>query len=163
MVEEKFITTKEFVTYKEHVDSRFDALEDKMDYQNATLEKSLEQHIDLVDKTLNLKLDKVDQKIDEVEERLNLKIDKLEHKIDEVEERLNLKIDKVDQKIDEVEEKLVLKIDSNHEMLVLQIKDMALQIKEDNNKKRVDEIRFVIPTLISILAIVVSILMFILS
>lgn len=145
MVEEKFITTKEFVTYKEHVDSRFDALEDKMDYQNATLEKSLGQRIGSVDETLNLKLDKVNQKIDEVEERLNLKIDKVEHKIDEV------------------EEKLVQKIDSNHEMLVLQIKDMALQIKEDNNKKRVDEIRFVIPTLISILAIVVSILMFILS
>ncbi|MCE5089485.1 hypothetical protein [Staphylococcus devriesei] len=134
MVEEKLITTKEFVTYKEHVDSRFDALEDKMDYQNATLEKSLSQHIGSVDEKLNLKLDKVDQKIDEVEERLNLKIDKLDQKID-----------------------------SNHEMLVLQIKNMALQIKEDNSKKRVNEIRFVIPTFISIIAIVVSILMFILS
>ncbi|WP_157948075.1 hypothetical protein [Staphylococcus devriesei] len=48
-------------------------------------------------------------------------------------------------------------------MLVLQIKNMALQIKEDNSKKRVNEIRFVIPTFISIIAIVVSILMFILS
>ncbi|PTF04550.1 hypothetical protein BUY45_03235 [Staphylococcus devriesei] len=152
MVEEKLITTKEFVTYKEHVDSRFDALEDKMDYQNATLEKSLSQHIGSVDEKLNLKLDKVDQKIDEVEEKMNLKIDKVVQKIDEVEERLNLKIDKLDQKID-----------SNHEMLVLQIKNMALQIKEDNSKKRVNEIRFVIPTFISIIAIVVSILMFILS
>ena len=84
-----------------------------------------------------------------------------------MEQTLTQRIDNVEQKLTQhilnVEEKLSHKIESNYEELNLTIQNMMFQIKEEVYKKHVADIRFVIPTIISVLAIVVSIILFILK
>ncbi|GGG86600.1 hypothetical protein E2558_02805 [Staphylococcus pragensis] len=137
MIEEKYVGTKEFEEFKEHVDSRFNHLGDKINRTEATLSEKID----------NVEL-RLDQKIDNVEQKLNLRIDDVEQKLT--------------QRINNVEEKLSHKIDSNHKALTLTIQNMMFQIKEETHKKYIDEIRFIIPTIISIIALVLPIILFIL-